>query len=312
MTSRQSFAHAGFDLRRPSVAGSFYPAEPRLLADLVDALVVEADRMSQTADPIDGTIVGLLVPHAGLVYSGVVAATAWRLVRTSSPGALPPLVVILGTNHGAGWLDGVALWETGAWRTPLGDVEVDTEVAAAILDLGPPFGVDRAAHDGEHSIEVQLPFLQTGGPTPRIVPLSVAAGTGERAIAAGARLGELLAKRRAAGQRIVLAISSDMAHYPASIECARATVALLPPILRLDAPEVAATERAVTEAGLPGLVCGMCGIQPTVLGLAALRALGATRGSRLAAATSADAGGSTRRTVGYLAVAFTNPSAGDG
>jgi AmmeMemoRadiSam system protein B len=305
MAGLPSVAHAGVALRRPAVAGSFYPAEPRRLAELVDALLAEAALTRPPAAPVEGQLVGLLVPHAGLVYSGVVAAGAWRLVRALPVGATPPVVVILGTNHGAGWLDGIAAWETGTWRTPLGDLEVDTELAAAILELGQPFRIDRAAHNGEHSIEVQLPFLQTPPPTPRIVPLSVAAGTGERAIAAGRRLGSLLAERRAAGARIVLAISSDMAHYPPSFECARATATLLPPILGLDPAEVAGMERAITNAGLPGLVCGMCGIQPTVLGLAALRAMGATHGSRLAAATSADAGGSTNRTVGYLAVAFT-------
>jgi AmmeMemoRadiSam system protein B len=305
MASRLSSRRPGDDVRRPSVAGSFYPAEPDILAKLVDALLVEADRTSPTADPIEGALVGLLVPHAGLVYSGMVAAAGWRLVGTSAPGTEPPVVVILGTNHGAAWLDGVAAWEAGAWRTPLGDVEIDAELAAAILDLGPPFEVDRAAHHGEHSIEVQLPFLQAGGATPRIVPLSVAAGTGERAIAAGARLGVLLARRRAAGSPIVIAISSDMAHYPPSTACVRSTAELLPVIARVDPVELATRERAVTTGGTPGLVCGMCGIQPAVLGLAALRAMGATHGSRLSAATSADAGGPANRTVGYLAVAFT-------
>ncbi|MGZ8514338.1 MAG: AmmeMemoRadiSam system protein B [Candidatus Limnocylindrales bacterium] len=296
-----SSTDVGVVVRRPAVAGSFYPAERLRLAALVDALLAEADRTRLTADASGGAFVGLLVPHAGLVYSGLVAAAAWRLVAMTLDA---PTVVLLGTNHGAAWLDGVAAWETGAWRTPLGDLEVDTDLARAVLDLGSPFTVDRAAHLGEHSIEVQLPFLQRMAPAPRIVPLSVAAGVGDPAIAAGARLGALLDRRRAAGQRVVLAISSDMAHYPPSIDCARATAALLPAILDLDPVALADTERAVSAAGVPGLVCGMCGIQPTILGLAALRAMGATRGSRLAAATSADASGSTHRTVGYLAAAF--------
>jgi Predicted dioxygenase len=96
-----------------------------------------------------------------------------------------------------------------------------------------------------------------------------------------------------------------MAHYPPSTECDRVTAELLPSILRLDPVVLARTERDVVDGGSSGLVCGMCGIGPTVLGLAALRAFGATRGRSLAAATSADAGGSTGRTVGYLAAAFT-------
>jgi hypothetical protein len=248
------------------------------------------------------------VPHAGLIYSGIVAAAGLRLIGTAPLGApphAPPTIVVLGTNHGAGWLTDVAAWGPGAWRTPLGDVEVDDDLSAAILDLGPPFVLDREAHLGEHSIEVQLPLLQAVSQAARIVPLSVATGTGERAMIAGARLGELLAKRRAAGAGVLLVISSDMAHYPADQACWRVTDALLPVILRLDPAALASAERAVVDGGTRGLVCGMCGIEPAVLGLAALGALGATRAVGLAAATSADAGGPSGRTVGYLAAAFT-------
>jgi AmmeMemoRadiSam system protein B len=291
-------------IRPPSVAGTFYPARPDALATMVAELLTVADRLSPPADPLPREVLGLLVPHAGLVYSGVIAAAGWRLLGMV-PADPPPTIVLLGTNHGAGWLDGVAAWEDGGWRTPLGDVAIDADLAAAICELGPPFTVDHAAHVGEHSIEVQLPLLQVVRPGAAIVPLSVAAGTGAQAVAAGARLGELLARHRATGRQIVIAISSDMAHYPAHAACAQVTQDLLGPLLRLEPDLLARTERRATDGLTPGLVCGMCGIQPTVLGLAALRGLGATRGIRLAAATSADAGGPPDRTVGYLAVAFT-------
>ena len=303
MTSRIGLTAPGTDVRQPSVAGTFYPAQAQRLAALVDALLADAERGHAADELVHGAPGGLLVPHAGLVYSGGVAAAAWRL-SGPAPDETPPTAVILGTNHGAFWLDGVAAWETGSWRTPLGDVEVDADLAAAIVALGPPFAIDRAAHGGEHSIEVQLPILQTVRPATRIVPLSVAAGVGRPAVEAGTRLGDLLGRRRAAGQPAILAISSDMAHYPSSRDCARVTTELLPWILAADPVALADAERTVAERGTPGLVCGMCGIQAAVLGLAALRAMGATRGTRLAAATSADAGGPADRTVGYLAAAF--------
>ena len=111
--------------------------------------------------------------------------------------------------------------------------------------------------------------------------------------------------RRAAGASIVLAISTDMAHYPPADAAARVTRELLPAIEGLLPEELARAEAAERggDAG-PGLVCGMCGIEPAVLGLAALRAMGATPGVALASATSADAGADPRRAVGYLAVAF--------
>ena len=136
------------------------------------------------------------------------------------------------------------------------------------------------------------------------ITMGDAAGTGPDAITAGQRLGELLAERRRAGDPIVVGISSDMAHYPPAGVCSGAIEALLPSIVALDAAGLARAEAGLRHAGIHGLACGMCGIEPTVLGLAVLAAMGARAGTRLAAATSADAGGPRDRTVGYLAVAF--------
>ncbi len=313
-------------IRPPAVAGAFYPADPGTLAALVDRLLADAARRSggETA-PIGipgaasdrapaGPPLGVLVPHAGLVYSGAVAAAAWRLLGTGPA----PTVVILGTNHRDPRLDGVGAWDGTAWETPFGPVAVDHELAAAIIALGPPFDLDRATHGREHSIEVQLPVLARVSPAARIVPLSVGTGTGPEARAAGARLGRLLGEK-AAGRTVddgpvVLAISTDMAHYPPDETCRAITTALAPAILALDPDALAQLEWDVRRAtfGLPGpghrgpaaVACGMCGIEPAVLGLAALAAMGASRGRVLAAATSADAGGDPEQTVGYLAVRF--------
>jgi AmmeMemoRadiSam system protein B len=283
--------------RASAVAGAFYPAEPSRLRELVAALLRRADE-AHGPRRLPGPT-GILVPHAGLVYSGVVAAAAWRLVASRT-------VVLLGTNHSAP-LDGVAVWDGGAWSTPLGDVDVDADLTDRIVALGPPFAPNRRAHRDEHSIEVQLPLLATVAPGARIVALSVAAGTGGAAIAAGTRLGGLLATAREAGDDVTLAISTDLAHYPGHADALRATDLLVPAIVDVDPSEVALRERALTRGGIRGMACGMCGIQPTVLGLAALAAMGVTGGTVLASATSADAGGPEDRTVGYLAAEFRSP-----
>ena len=294
-------------VRPPFVAGTFYPAAADGLLGLVARQLRDAER--RFTDPGHATApAGLLVPHAGLQYSGVVAAAAWRTlvaaaVRPEEPG--PPLtVVLLGTNHGAGWLDGIGVWNRGAWSSPLGEVPSTRTWPRRSPISGPPFTIDLEAHLGEHSIEVQLPFLQVVAPTARIVPLAVSAGVGQVAIDAGDRLGRLLASRRAAGDRIVLAISTDMAHYPPAREAALVTSHLQAAILAGDPEVLAADEQGSRTLGLPGLVCGMCGIEPAVVGLAALKAMGTARGTALASATSADAGGPSARTVGYLAVRF--------
>lgn len=294
-------------IRQAFVAGSFYPASRPTLRELVERL------FEQSADAARGQrsttvtrLRGILVPHAGLEYSGWVAAAGWRALAdaASRPNAsTDATVVILGTNHSA-WLDGAGVWSDGAWRSPLGDVDVDPVVAGRVVGLGVPFAANSAAHLREHSIEVQLPLLQTAAPGLQIVPVAVAVGTGAAALAAGERLGHLIAELDQPGRRVLLAISTDLAHYPAHRDAERVTADLLPSILAVDPEDVAGIERAQRSADVPGLVCGMCGIEPTVLGLAALRAMGATTGIALAAATSADAGGPADRTVGYLAAAF--------
>lgn len=304
--------------RQPAVAGSFYPAEAAALRALVGELLVAASHLpgagaddpgapaslaGEPAQAREGSAgpLGLLVPHAGLAWSGVVAAASWQRLDASPDGTTT--VVLLGTNHSA-WLVGVGVWPEGDWRTPLGQVAVDAEIAAAVAALGSPFAVNPDAHLREHSIEVQLPVLQVVAPSARIVPLAVAAGTGADAIAAGERLGRLVAGLNGPARRVVIAISTDLAHYPVHREAVKVTETLLPAILALDPVTLAATERRLVGGAIPDLACGMCGIEPTVLGLAALRAAGATRGRLLAAATSADAGGPANRTVGYLAAAF--------
>jgi len=116
-------------VRGPAVAGSFYPSGPDRLAELVGDLLNVSERISGSI--ADVVAVGLLVPHAGLEYSGRVAAAGWRLLGPIGSAADPLTVVILGTNHGAAWLRGVAAWEAGSWRTPLGDVAVDADLARA-------------------------------------------------------------------------------------------------------------------------------------------------------------------------------------
>lgn len=299
-------------IRRPAVAGSFYPADPSDLAAIVDRQLAVGRPSARRRAAVAGGLAAILVPHAGLTYSGWTAATGWALAavapglqaRRAGGGEEPATVVLLGTNHGAAWLEGVGIWETGAWRTPLGEVAVDDELAADVAALGPPFLIDREAHQTEHSIEVQLPFIRRALPGARIVPLTVATGSGKVALDAGRALGALLAERRARGGRVALAISTDMAHYPPATLAIRVTEELAPFILALQPEGLAQRESAVSSSGLPGVVCGMCGIQPAVVGLAALREMGVTHGIRLAAATSADAGGPAARTVGYLAIAF--------
>jgi AmmeMemoRadiSam system protein B len=289
-------------VRAPAVAGAFYPADPARLRALVARQLDEAARRYPTP-PALGEPRGLLVPHAGLEYSGIVAAAAWRLLVDPGSREGVPTVVILGTNHLQPAFAGVGAWAEGSWSTPLGTTGVDADLAAAFLEIGAPCRSDREVHRGEHSIEVQLPFLQVVAPRARIVPLAIATGSGAAALDVGERLGEVIAGRRD-GNATVLAISTDVAHYPPRAVAEWVTGELVPALEDLDAVAVHAIEASLRGREIPGLTCGMCGIEPVVVGLATLRAMGATRGLALAAATSADAGGPPDRAVGYVSVAF--------
>ncbi len=284
--------------REPAVAGAFYPADPELLGALVDSLLTGAAAVPRPVGLAGAAILGLLVPHAGLAFSGAVAASSWRLAGEIGPTT----IVLAGTDHQA-WASGVGVWTGGPWRTPLGEALIDQRLADRIVALGPPFAADNSAHDAEHSLEVQLPLLNRACPGARIVPLAVSPRLRDHADA-GARLGSLLDHLRSAGERILLVASSDMAHYPPANVCEAVDRQLLEPLLRLDGDALFALETRLLQAYLPGLVCGLCGIDPVRFSLAALTEMGATKGHLLAAATSADAGGDPRRTVGYAAAAF--------
>ena len=284
--------------RQPAVAGSFYPSEPDRLDTLVTSLLAAATRVPRPDDLRADSVAGLLVPHAGLVYSGVIAALSWALAGEIGPTT----IVLAGTDHQA-WAAGIGVWTGGPWRTPLGDVPIDDTLAREIAALGTPFAPDDAAHLEEHSLEVQLPLIRRTCPGARIVPLAVSPRLRSHA-EAGARLGRLLARKRTEGESILLVASSDLAHYPPAQACEDTDAELLVPLLRLDAEALRATEAGVLRASRPGLVCGLCGIDPVRVSLAALAEMGASRGILLGVATSADAGGDPRRTVGYAAAAF--------
>jgi AmmeMemoRadiSam system protein B len=285
-------------LRLAAVAGSFYPAEPRRLRALVDSLLTAAASVIRPDGLDPKAVLGGLVPHAGLVYSGGVAALTWRLVGETASET----IVLAGTDHHAA-AAGIGVWTGGSWRTPLGDVPIDRDLALRIAGLGGPFAADDAAHLVEHSLEVQLPFLARSCPDSRIVPLAISPRLRGHE-KAGAGLGRLLAALREAGDRILLVASSDLAHYPPARVCEEVDDRLLEPLLALDPRELAALEDDLRHAKLPGLLCGLCGIDPVRFSLAALAEMGASRGVLLGKATSADAGGDIGRAVGYAAAAF--------
>lgn len=187
-------------IRKPAVAGRFYDADPEGLRDTVSSFLKD----KASAAPA-GEIKGLLAPHAGYAYSGPTAAAAYALMG----GASFDTVYILGTGHNVP-LDGGAILPSGVFSTPLGELEVDEEAAAELLADKELFLASARAHEREHAIEVQLPFLQSLPRPPRkIVPLLFNADDLDKLLAAGRAIGRAAARRKA-----LVCVSSDLSHYP--------------------------------------------------------------------------------------------------
>lgn len=264
-------------MQRPSaVAGQFYPRQPNLLRQTLEELVPQV--------PAPQPAIGVMVPHAGYPYSGAIAGETFARVQ------IPPRVVILGPNHrGVG--HPAAVFPSGSWLTPLGEAVVDVELAQRLLAECPGLSADTAAHRFEHSLEVQVPFLQYLNPQSAIVPICLGHLLLDDLLAIGTALGGALARF---GEKVLLVASSDMTHYESGEVARRKDRLALDRLLALD-PE--GLYRTVSERRI-----SMCGFMPTVLMLAAAAELGATTASLVRYGNSGDVTGDQAQVVGYAGV----------
>lgn len=266
-------------LRQPVVAGSFYPADKARLAAMLDGFLV-SDR------EIPG-VVAAVVPHAGYIYSGIAAGALFAAID------IPETVLILCPNH-SGYGHPYGVYDSGSWRTPLGDVPVDEKLAAAILKDVPFAKSDTLSHAREHSLEVDLPFLQRRRGDVKIVPICI----GEHNYPRLVKLGEgIAAAVRASGVETLILASSDMTHHETAESAARKDNMAIERMLAMD------------EEGLWLTVerhdITMCGVAPAVAAIAAARVLGAVEGRLVKYTTSADYTGDASDVVAYASVAFT-------
>ena len=273
---------------RPSaVAGHWYPGTRDALLREVDAHLASAGRDAASRCPR-----AIIAPHAGLVYSGPVAAWAYALVGECRYTA----VVLVGPSHFVGF-EGVSIWPRGEWQTPLGTIAVADSLAAAIAAESGGIVEYPPAHAREHSLEMQLPFVARLLPGVPIVPLVMGYQTRETAMTLGDALGRALASRRGLTDgEILLVASSDLSHYEDAATAARLDGVVLRHVEALDAAGLmAALEREPRHA---------CGGGPMVSVLNAASLLGATRARVLRYADSGDVSGDKASVVGYMAAAI--------
>lgn len=277
-------------MRPPAVAGSWYPGEERELARALDECLARVPPRE-----LPGRIVGLVVPHAGLRYSGPVAAQAYALLRGRSGLS----VVLVGPSHRAAF-DGCAVFAHGSWETPLGYVPVDEELAEALL--APREGVVEAAHPHalEHSLEMQIPFLQHLVSDLRIVPVLMGSQARPECDGLAARLAAAAAGR----EDVLLVASSDLSHYHPAATAHALDRLVLEDVGRFDCE--ALMRRIESSWG------HACGGGPIVSVMRASRMLGAEQATVLHYADSGDEGERDKsRVVGYLAAALTRSGNGN-
>jgi AmmeMemoRadiSam system protein B len=263
--------------RPPAVAGTFYEGTADRLRNQVDACFV--DPVPQTKE----RFIGAVVPHAGLMYSGHVAAAFYGLAE------LPKRLVILCPNHtGAGHF--AAINREGAWRTPLGDVAIETRLADAIMARTGLVAEDTRAHAREHSLEVQLPFLQRLLADFTFVPLCLGAHRYDYAEEIGRAIAEVLKDER----DVAILASSDLNHYEDQRTTLRKDQLAIDQVLARNPREL---WRVVDEYDV-----SMCGFIPTTTMLVAANELGATSARLVKHATSGDINGDYGHVVGYASI----------
>jgi len=285
---RRKEAFAG-KVRFPAWAGQFYPESKEELSTEIRGFLGHAASADFNAD-----IVGLWVPHAGYMFSGQTAAHAYKLVEGKQYDA----VVLIGPSHYT-YLDGAAFGGYDVFRTPLGDVPVDVEWTKKLESATPYIKSVPVAHKEEHSVEVQVPFVQTVLPNTPIVPMVIGsvsyarAGTIAKAIA-----------RVAEGKRVLLVASSDMSHFPSAENARTVDSEVLKAVGAYDARKVNDMNDTMLRKRIPNLDCALCGSSALVTVMLAAKEMGANAVEVLPYTNSGEISGDKLRVVGYGAAVF--------
>jgi AmmeMemoRadiSam system protein B len=264
--------------RSPTVAGYFYPASAAEIRAMM-AKFVDKNAPREEA-------VGLLVPHAGYQYSGAVTGAALSRIKFKDT------FIIMGPTH-SGLGKPFSVWTGGTWRTPLGDVQVDAELANKMVALSHHLEEDYRAHQEEHAVEVQLPFLQYIKPDVKIVPVILSGAP----LSVYKEIGRDIARAITEFKReAVIMASGDMTHYEPHHVAREKDMKAVEAMLALDEDELTQRYRRLNIS--------MCAYAPVVCLMAAAKELGATGAELVKYQTSGDATGDKSAVVGYAGVIF--------
>jgi hypothetical protein len=278
------------DIRFPIVAGRFYPASASALRQAVRKFMADAVPV-QVKNPL-----AIVVPHAGYVFSGQIAADGFRQAADQPCD----VVVVLGTNHTSGSFRKISIYPGDGFSTPLGTTMIDKEVVKALLAADSDCVPDKSLHQQEHSIEVQLPFIQVLFPDAHIVPAVIGVPDIGLCNRFGAALAGVLKSRRA-----LIVASADLSHYPTADAAEDVDKKTLAAMEKMDPALLQKTTQAQMRRGIPNLHTCACGEAAVMAAMSAARAMGATAGRVIRYAHSGDVpAGERDRVVGYGAVVY--------
>ena len=283
-------------VREPAVAGQLYPADSTELRLAVTRYLGQA-----IPKRVDETL-AIIVPHAGYVYCGQIIADAFKQAQDRPCD----LVVILGTNHTAAGFRDISVYSRGRFKTPLGEVTIDEEAARRLLEADNDCVFDPSVHAKEHSVEVEIPFVQCLFPKAMILPLVIGDPNLEKCTRLGKTLASILRDRK-----VLIVASSDLSHYPDYENSKRVDRETLKAVAMLDAQAVASTAAMQMSENVPALVTCACGEGPILAAITAAKDLEAKSGIVISYANSGDASvGNYGRVVGYGAVALSAADTG--
>ncbi len=283
--------YSNVKVRPATKAGQFYPSDSGKLRQSIDDYFRDA-KMASVEKPL-----AIIAPHAGYIFSGQIAADAYNQARNHEYD----LVVILGTNHTTAGFNGVSIYPRGGYQTPLGLAEIDEEITAALIEAGDNYTYNSAVHKQEHSVEVQVPFIQYMFPELKIVPIVVGRPDPDLCLNFGRILANVLKNRQA-----LIVASADLSHYPNYEDAQDVDRHTLEAILELNPVELHDKLNQQMKRNIYNLSTCACGEAPIMTALAAAKELGANCGTIISCANSGDAlVGDRNRVVGYGAVALT-------
>jgi len=262
-------------IRRPVVAGSFYPGSKASLEKELSQFITFAKEKKK--------VIGLISPHAGYVYSGGCAGKGFGTVE------VPDRVIILGVNH-RGMGAPFAVDGSDYWNTPLGDAAVDKEMAEKVVENSTIFKIDSHAGAHEHSLEVQVPFIRYVNPNAKILPVTISSGNSDRIIRGGKEIAQLIEGR----SDVLIVSSTDMSHY---IDAETAKVLDQKAIDNILAMNPQGLFNTVAREGI-----SMCGVAPTTMMLSAALELGARTSEVIQYTNSGEVSGDFSQVVGYLSM----------